>query len=90
LLPVPIFLPLSIMPIHELATIPLVAGSDALHKGSHGANIWKHMCEMISRQSDYQNLFFGAVQENAADMQLFVGKSSPKRQTFTSKREMIV
>lgn len=71
-------LPLSflqrMMPVIEVATIPLLAGSNVREQGSEAARIWQDMLTTISQQDGCQDIYYGLEHENPNTAQLFIGK----------------
>jgi hypothetical protein len=64
------------MPVTEVATLPLVAGSDVLERGSQAARIWQDMIATISAQEGFQYIYSGLQHESPNTAQMFIGKSN--------------
>ncbi|KAG9636417.1 hypothetical protein KCU98_g17137, partial [Aureobasidium melanogenum] len=60
------------MPVTEVATIPLSAGSNVREQGSEAARIWKDMLTTISKQDGCQNIYSGLQHESPTTAQLFI------------------
>jgi hypothetical protein len=64
------------MPVTEAATLPLVAGSNVLERGSQAARIWQDMIATISQQQGFQYIYSGLQHESPNTAQMFIGKSN--------------
>ncbi|KAG9524302.1 hypothetical protein KCV07_g2011, partial [Aureobasidium melanogenum] len=61
------------MPVIEVATIPLLAGSNVREQGSEAARIWQDMLTTISQQDGCQDIYYGLEHESPNTAQLFIG-----------------
>jgi hypothetical protein len=64
------------MPVTEAATLPLVAGSNVLERGSQAAGIWQDMIATISQQEGFQYIYSGLQHESPNAAQMFIGESN--------------
>ncbi|KAG9944403.1 hypothetical protein KCU85_g7948, partial [Aureobasidium melanogenum] len=60
------------MPVTEIATIPLSAGSNVRKRGSEANRIWQDMLAIISGQDGCQNIYSGLQYESPNMAQLFI------------------
>lgn len=65
------------MPTLEIATVPLVAGSDIGDPNNQAAAIIKETCDTIADQEGFQSLKFGMEVENPTVLQMFIGMPPP-------------
>lgn len=67
------------MPVTEIATIPLSAGSNVRKRGSEANRIWQDMLAIISGQDGCQNIYSGLQYESPNMAQLFIGRFEATR-----------
>lgn len=67
------------MPVTEVATIPLSAGSNVRKQGSEASRIWQDMLAIISQQDGCQNIYPGLQHESPNTAQLFIGRFEATR-----------
>ena len=61
------------MPTTEIATVPLVSGSDIGDPKNQAAAVIKAAADTISAQEGFQSLRFGMEVENPTVLQMFIG-----------------
>lgn len=76
------------MPTTEIATVPIVAGSNIGDPDDKSAKVIKDACDTIAAQEGFQSLQFGMEVENPTVLQMFIGNptaSSPNRPSLLTK-----
>ena len=68
------------MPTTEIATVPLVAGSEVGDPNKPEAKVIKDACDTIAQQDGFQGLQFGMEVENPSVLQMFIGMLRPQCQ----------
>lgn len=62
----------------EIATVPLVAGSEVGDPNNPAAKVIKDACDTLAQQDGMQSLQFGMEVENPSVLQMFIGNPSPR------------
>jgi hypothetical protein len=61
------------MPTTEIATVPLVSGSDIGDPDNQAAAVIKEACDTLAQQDGFQSMQFGMEVENPTVLQMFIG-----------------
>ena len=62
------------MPTTEIATVPLVSGSDIGDPNNQAASVIKEAADTLAQQDGFQGMQFGMEVENPTVLQMFIGK----------------